>query len=138
MAGIRALVRMSTRIGMVALALGLVGTVGACGDDSSSGDDASGSGSGVSADEAGGESVATITAVDISFDPTELTVGAGDTITLHNEDDVEHSFTIDDADVDGEAEGGEDADIVMPDQPGTYDFYCRYHPDQMQGTLTVE
>jgi plastocyanin len=115
---------------MVVLAFGLVGTVGGCGDDddSSSGDDTSGS----------GDSVATITAVDISYDPTELTVGAGDTITLHNEDDVEHSFTIDDADVDGEAEGGEDADIVMPDEPGTYDFYCRYHPDQMQGTLTVE
>ena len=129
-------VEVSRRLGIVALAFGLVGMVGACGDDDSSGDDASGSGSGV--EETSGDSVATINAVDIAFDPTELTVGAGDTITLHNEDDVEHSFTIDDADVDGEAEGGEDADIVMPDEAGTYDFYCRYHPDQMQGTLTVE
>ena len=126
------------RLGVVTLAIALVGTVGACGDDDSSGDDASGSGSGASAEEPSGESVATITAVEVSFDPTELTATAGDTITLHNEDNVEHSFTIDDADVDGEAEGGEDAEIVMPDEPGTYDFYCRYHPDQMQGTLIVE
>ena len=131
---------MRKQLSLIILAVGLAGMVGACGDDDDTSGSASGSGSGsgVSADEPTGESVATITAADIAYDPTELTVGAGETITLHNEDTVEHSFTIDAADVDGEAEGGEDADIVVPDEPGTYDFYCRYHPDQMTGTLTVD
>ena len=79
-----------------------------------------------------------MTAADIAFDPTELTVAAGETITLRNEDDVEHSFTIDDPEVDVEAEGGEEASVTAPDEAGTYDFHCRYHPDQMTGTLTVE
>ena len=105
---------MRKQLSLIILAVGLAGMVGACGDDDDTSGSASGSGSGsgVSADEPTGESVATITAADIAYDPTELTVG--------------------------EAEGGEDADIVVPDEPGTYDFYCRYHPDQMTGTLTVE
>jgi len=81
---------------------------------------------------------ATIVAANIAFDPTELSVAAGETITLRNEDDVEHSFTIDDPAVDAEAEGGAEATADAPEEPGTYAFHCRYHPQQMTGTLTVE
>ncbi len=110
-------------------AMVLVLGVAACGDD----DDAE---SGATDSPSAGAG-ATIVAANIAFDPTELSVGAGETITLRNEDDVEHSFTIDDPEVDAEAEGGEEATVEAPDEPGTYDFHCRYHPDQMTGTLTV-
>ena len=112
----------------------LVVGLAACGDD----DDAESGDTGTRppTSEATGAG-ATIAAANITFDPTELNVAAGETITLRNEDDVEHSFTIDDPDIDAEAEGGEEATVEAPDQPGTYDFHCRYHPDQMTGTLTV-
>ena len=117
-----------------AAAMILVVGLAACGDDddSESGD----TGSETTESEATG-SGATITAANIAFDPTELSVAAGETITLRNEDGVEHSFTIDDPEIDAEAEGGEEATVDAPDEPGTYDFHCRYHPDQMTGTLTV-
>jgi plastocyanin len=113
----------------VMAAMVLVLGVAACGDDD---DDAERGGT-----ESAGAG-ATIVAANIAFDPTTLSVAAGETITLRNEDDVEHSFTIDDPEVDAEAEGGEEATVEAPDEPGTYDFHCRYHPDEMTGTLTVE
>lgn len=33
--------------------------------------------------------------------------------------------------------GGESAEVTIDLEPGTYDFECRFHPSQMQGTLTV-
>jgi plastocyanin len=120
---------MRTFGGRVAAATVLVLGLAACGDDD---DDGNGG-----TDNGRADTGATIVAANIAFDPTELSVAAGETITLRNEDDVEHSFTIDDPDIDAEAEGGEEATVDAPDQPGTYDFHCRYHPDQMTGTLTV-
>lgn len=105
----------------VVLALGVAG----CGDDD--GGDAGGDGGGT-----------VVTATDFAFDPDDVTVGPGETITLRNDGDAEHSFTIDDPEIDAEAHGGEEAEADAPDEPGTYEFYCRYHPDQMTGTLTVE
>jgi len=99
----------------------------ACGDDD---DDDGGNGAG-----SGG---VTVTAANFAFDPSSLNVAAGATVTLRNEDDVEHSLTIDDPEVDAEAQGGEEANVTPPAQAGTYDFYCRYPPDRMKGTLTVE
>jgi len=114
----------------VGAAIVLVLGVAACGDDDDSKSrdtESAAAGTGV-----------TITAANIAFDPTELSVAAGETITLRNDDDVEHSFTIDDPALDAEAEGGEEATVKAPDEPGSYDFHCRYHPDQMTGTLTVK
>jgi plastocyanin len=121
---------MRTVGGRVVAAMVLVLGLAACGDD----DDAENGGTDNERAGAG----ATIVAADIAFDPTELSVAAGETITLRNEDDVEHSFTIDDPEVDAEAEGGEEATVEAPEEPGTYAFHCRYHPEQMTGTLTVQ
>jgi plastocyanin len=123
----------------VAVAMILVVGLAACGDDDDSGSEATQSEATqreATESEATG-SGATITAANRAFDPSELSVAAGETITLRNEDDVEHSFTIDDPEIDAEAEGGEEATVEAPDEPGTYDFHCRYHPEQMTGTLTV-
>ena len=105
-------------------------TIAACGDDDDDGGDAGDAGEGAAG--------VTVTAADFAFEPSELTVSPGQTITLRNEDDVAHSFTIDDPAVDVEAEGGDEADVSAPEEAGTYDFRCRYHPDQMTGSLTVE
>lgn len=61
----------------------------------------------------------------------------GETLTIHNNDDVEHSVTSDTAgtfSVDIPAQGT--ATLVVPDQPGTYPFHCKYH-SFMHGTMTV-
>ena len=50
----------------------------------------------------------TVTMKDLAFDPTTLTVIAGEdtTIQLVNEDGVEHSFTLDDDSASQDVEGG--------------------------------
>lgn len=79
-----------------------------------------------------------VTAADFSFDTESISAEAGESIDIRlvNSDDAEHSFTIDDI-VDVEAEGGEEAtgSFTAPDE--TAEFYCRYHPDEMRGELTV-
>lgn len=85
-------------------------------------------------DAAGG---ATVTASNFAFDPTELEVASGDTITFVNEDDAEHSFTIDKTDIEEELEEPGEVDVTIDLDAGDYDFYCKYHRDTMTGTLTV-
>lgn len=113
-------------------ALGVVALLGAaCGGDD--GDTTSGNGG----DDGGGAGV-TLTAVDISFDPDSLTVAAGGSIEFTNEDDTEHNFTAEDADLDEDVDPGDQTTVDVGDvEPGTYDFFCEYHPDQMKGTLEV-
>ena len=86
-------------------------------------------------DEAAGGS--TVTASNFSFDPTELEVASGDTITFVNEDDAEHSFTVDKTKVEEELEEPGEVDVTIDLDAGDYDFYCKYHRDTMTGTLTV-
>jgi plastocyanin len=111
--------------------LGVVASVvfiGACGGD----DDGGGDGGGATSVE--------IAAQDFSFDPTTLELPAGGevTLTLNNEGEAEHSFTVEDLDVETEAEGGESSETTFtaPDS-GTTEFFCKYHPDQMTGEITV-
>lgn len=79
-----------------------------------------------------------ITAADLAFSHTSISAEAGEEIevTLVNEDDVEHSFTIDDV-IDVEADGGEEASDSFTAPDTTVEFYCRYHPDVMRGEVTV-
>lgn len=86
-------------------------------------------------DEAAGGS--TVTAANFSFDPTELEVASGDTVTFVNEDDAEHSFTVDGTDVEEELEEPGEVDVTIDLDAGDYDFFCKYHRDTMTGTLTV-
>jgi plastocyanin len=103
---------------------------GACGGGDDSGD--------AGGDAGGGSDAATLTASDFSFSPTSLSVAAGGSIEYSNSDDVEHNFSIDDAGIDQDVEGGESATVDLGDlEAGSYDFYCKYHKDQMTGTLEV-
>jgi plastocyanin len=111
--------------------------LGACGGDDDGSSNGGNGGDGGSGD-AGGMSV-DVTAADFAFDPTTIEAEAGQevTVTLVNEDDAEHSFTIDDPSVDTEAHGGESAEVSFTAPDSSVEFYCRYHPDQMQGEVAV-
>jgi plastocyanin len=114
--------------------LGFVALLGAaCGGGDDSGGEASGGGGG-----GGGGGTTTLTASDFAFSPTSLTVAAGDSIEVTNEDDAEHNFTAEDVGLDEDIEPGSSVTIDVGDaEPGTYDFHCEYHPDTMTGTLEV-
>jgi plastocyanin len=111
--------RMLVAAGIVAL------LVAACGGDDANSD-------------SGGGSATTVTASDFAFDPDSVTVAAGDGIELTNDGDTEHNLTAEDAGLDEDVDPSDSVTIDTSDaEPGTYDFFCEYHPEQMKGTLEV-
>ena len=121
--------RKTARWTVAVAAIAILTTVAAsCSSDDGGGDggDASGSGG------------PTVTMKDIAFDPTTLTVAAGQdtTIQLVNEDGVEHSFTLDDDSVTQDVEGGESSSVTI-NVSETIGWHCKYHPDTMKGTVEV-
>ncbi len=102
-----------------------------------------------SGEEAGGQSTggggttATVTAIDLGFDPKELTVAADTdvTITLVNNGVLEHDLAIEDTEFETELiGGGESVDLVVNLPAGDYTYYCTVagHRDAgMEGTLHV-
>jgi len=119
--------RMLAMVGIVAL------LTTACGGDdggspAASGDDGGG---------AGGSSV-TVTAADFSFDPGSVTAAAGDTIELSNEGESPHNIQAEEAGLDEDVDPGKTVSIDLADvEPGTYDFICKFHPEDMKGTLEI-
>jgi plastocyanin len=84
---------------------------------------------------------AELEAFDYYFEPTSLLVelGAEVTIEFTNNGSVTHSFSAPDLDVEVEAGNGQDATVTFtaPDQPGSFDFFCKYHADEMTGTISI-
>lgn len=84
---------------------------------------------------------ASVAAFDFYFDPTtvffERAVEA--TVTLQNNGSVAHSFTVPDLDVEVEVEPGSEASttFVTPDEPLAYEFFCKFHPEEMSGSLSI-
>ena len=80
-------------------------------------------------------------AYDFYFEETAFTFDLRDQVTIDfvNAGEATHSFTADELDIDVEAPSGEATEITfsVPDQPGVFDFYCKYHPDQMEGTISI-
>jgi len=99
-----------------------------------------------------------VTMQDNSFDPDEITVPAGDTVTfdITNEGGAIHDMHIagpdgdytedfcggdgDPCSVPDRIRGGDVAKLTweVPDSPGEVDFRCDYHPQDMTGTITIE
>jgi plastocyanin len=129
---------------LACLALGLV--VAGCGGDDD--DDGGGGGNGNAgeqpADEGGsgggggGGDAAEVSMKDIKFDPAEITVSKGDTVTWTNNDGVGHDVTGDDF-KSGDRGGMQQGDTFefTFDKAGTFEYVCTAHPG-MQGTVTVE
>lgn len=82
-----------------------------------------------------------LTAKDFTFEPAELTAPAGDETTFHvvNAGDAKHNITIEELGVDQDVDVRGLADFSFTaEQPGEFEFFCKYHATQMTGTLTVE
>lgn len=117
-------------------AIGCVALLGvACGGDDGGGGDAA---SGDDAAAGGGGASVTLTAAEFAWDPADLSVAAGGSIELVNEDDAKHNITVEDAGIDEDVDPSGSTTVDLADvEAGTYDFVCEYHPDTMTGTLEV-
>ncbi len=90
----------------------------------------------------GGIAPVQVTAKDNAFDPPTLNAKVGEkvTITLKNQDSVEHNFTISSLKVGKDIEKGETVTVTFtPTQAGAIQFFCKYHKvsNNMVGTLNV-
>jgi plastocyanin len=135
--------------------------LGACGDDTGSGTAATDAapaaastpaatsgdvvapGYGIPADltqpAAGGTSggLGTVTAENVAFNPAEITVKVGDTVTFTNADDFAHTFTADNGEFDSDNVDAGGTFEYTADAAGEIAFHCNIHPN-MTGTITVE
>ena len=76
-----------------------------------------------------------VAAVDFAFEPETVEISAGDSLTWTNEGETIHN-------VKGK---GFFSEAIDPggsyehtfDEPGTYEYLCNLHPDQMKGTVEV-
>jgi|SRR5918999_158620 amicyanin len=129
---------------LACLALGLV--VAGCGGDD---DDDGGGGNGAATTEepagggedqggGGGGGGTEVSMEGIAFEPAEVTVAVGDTVTWTNNDSVPHDVTADSFSS-GEAGGmaGGDTFEHTFEEAGSFDYVCTVHPG-MDGTVVVE
>ena len=88
----------------------------------------------------GGDNEFKLTASGTAWDTTSLdmTAGAEVSVEVTNQDSIEHNFTFAEAKADQDVEGGEDATATFTaPAAGSYEFFCKYHPQAMRGTVTV-
>ena len=116
-------------------ALGLLFT--ACSSDDSGDDGGGDASSDTAADDGGSASGTSVAIADFAFDPGDLTVSVGDTITWTNDDDTDHTVTSDDDAFDSGNVGGDDTFEQTFDEAGEFAYHCSIH-SQMSGTITVE
>jgi plastocyanin len=128
---------------LACLALGLV-AAGCGGDDDNGGEPAS---DGVSKSEetgSAGGGGAQVGMQNIQFDPKDLTVKAGETITFTNDEAVPHDVhktsgpgaDFSSGDTGGMQEG--DTFKLTLDEPGDYEYVCKVHAPGMSGSITVK
>ncbi|MFZ0544228.1 MAG: plastocyanin/azurin family copper-binding protein [Candidatus Promineifilaceae bacterium] len=82
-----------------------------------------------------------VSIVDFTYEPVELTITPGTTVIWNNVGDFDHSATADDGSWDTEVFGPGGSKSITFDTPGVYQFYCQLHgtPDGngMVGTVIV-
>ncbi|MFD9128417.1 cupredoxin domain-containing protein [Kitasatospora sp. NPDC059571] len=78
-----------------------------------------------------------VTIKDFKFSPDTLSVPAGATVTVVNNDTTAHTLTASDKSFDtGTIEPGKSATFTAPAKSGSFPYICSIHPF-MHGTLTV-
>ena len=110
----------------------------ACG--SSSGDHAAHGGDESIAAPVDGAPAVTVTATDIDFAPATLELAAGETVnlTVTNDGQAMHDFTLEVADIHVNVEPGESQTTALTiDEPGTYEAVCTVDGHAEAG-MTVE
>jgi plastocyanin len=99
--------------------------------------DDSGAATGSSGGSRGSGPTEQVTIRDFAFDPPDLSVAVGTTVTWTNEDDTTHTVTGTDSDVIASPDLDQgDTYSVTFGQVGTYHYICSIHT-QMAGTVTV-
>jgi plastocyanin len=74
----------------------------------------------------------------MSFGPRTLKVKVGTTVIWTNQDVTSHTVTFDDGSVEsGELVPGESYEFTFT-APGTYNYHCSMHPEQMKAVIEVE
>ena len=108
----------------VALVFAVALATGACSKSDSGGGEGSGGGT-------------PVTIKNLTFSPATLTAASGQalTISVTNNDSVEHSFTLDDGSASRDIEAGESQTLTVT-LSATTGWHCTYHPT-MTGTITV-
>jgi len=130
------------RLGVGALVGVLVLAAAGCGGDNGGGTGATATTSAptTTAAAAGGGEEIKLTAKGIKWDTTSLDLKSGTSYTVEvtNGDSVEHNFTFQEAGANQDIEGGEDTKVTFTaPAAGSYEFFCKYHPSVMRGTVTV-
>lgn len=74
--------------------------------------------------------------VDNEFQPSTFTASST-TLTVTNDGQALHSFTVPDGGVDQDVQPGEEASVdVSGLDAGSHDLMCKYHPE-MTGSITI-
>ena len=132
---------------LAGLALGLA----ACGGDDDGGGGGDGGGSGgdgggnVYGGGDGGSGGGTeVSMASVQFEPKDLTVKAGETITFTNNESIPHDVHKTSGPGEDFASGppggmqeGDTFELTL-DQPGKYEYVCNVHAPGMAGTITVK
>lgn len=119
-------------VALAAIAVPLIGCGGG-GADSTSSESASGSAASTPSSSAGA-----VTIRNYEYKPATTTVPVGTVVKVTNDDTTAHTVTSKEAGTfeSGSIEPGKTATIKL-EKPGTYAYYCAFHPF-MKGTITVE
>jgi plastocyanin len=108
--------------------------VAACSSDDDGGGTTGTTGGTAETGATGGGGV-TITIAGFAFDPDTITVSGPTEVTVTNDDDTTHTFTLDDGSVDETVEPGA-TETVTVDVSASTGFHCNIHP-QMTGQIEV-
>jgi len=71
-----------------------------------------------------------------AFNPSEISIDKGTSVTWTNKDSVTHDITIDSGLFDHDLNPGESFSFIF-NEPGTYDYHCDIHPS-MKGKIIVQ
>ena len=117
-------------LGMPVLVLALIG-VAACGDDG-----AEITAPVNTATEAPAAGAIDVQAIDFAFDKASISAEAGSAVEIafSNEGLANHTFTVDEIEVDLELPSGDSGTLLFTFPDEEFEFYCRIHPE-MRGTL---
>jgi amicyanin len=79
---------------------------------------------------------ASVTISQMRFNAPSITVKAGGTVTWTNSESTPHTVTADDGSFGSSQLTTGDTFSIQFDEPGTYTYYCQYHPS-MRATVVV-
>lgn len=69
------------------------------------------------------------------FEPRTVEVAAGTAVSWRNSDHFTHSVQVDGGEVKDVRPGA--STTITFDRPGTFNYICTYHPQNMKGTVIV-